>query len=93
MKCRHNATKNKRLPYRVEGRGSPKSRQKPNKQTKGTTSADFCTWKVGEVVKKSENFADIIHGSPPNLKALRSLLIQFIHSRDCSVDANAMRDL
>ena len=36
----------------------------PKKQTKGTKSADFCTWQGGEGVKKSESFADVIYGSP-----------------------------
>ena len=45
---------------------SPKSRRKEQHSGPWTTSADFCTWQVGEVVKKSEIFADVICVWPLN---------------------------
>ena len=57
------ASEQRGLPYMTSalegGRGVPKQ------QTKGTKSADFLRDK-GEGVKKSENFADVMDGSPQN---------------------------
>ena len=65
------------------GRGSPKSRGKEQNQL-------ICDSDKGERVKKSENFADVIYGSPPMAKC-RIVSVQVRRVRRERVNGNATR--